>query len=763
MIFQHKWIYYALSVLIASLSVHETTWLLLLLIPLVLHAYLIKFHPVQITILLFCSISVFLYFSTQLKEIEKPIILTGIYTWTHEYKVNGDKIRGLMKDENGRKVYVTYKLSSEEEKHIFESMPLEGKRFLVEGEMVEPKRPQHPYSFNMKKYLKSKGATGIFEIHRLQYIDTKSSFHQKISVMRFHLKKHIEKTFPTSLAPEAKALLIGLQDDVDDETTRAYQKLGITHLFAISGLHIAIFAFIIYEGLICLRIRQEIATILLIILLPIYAIVAGGAPSVWRAVTVLELIIISRYKRRLAIDDALAISFIGFVMIEPWVIYQVGFQLSYLATVSLIYSSRFLHSINSWWLKSFFITFVCQLIVYPLLLYHFYELSISSFIVNLFYVPLFSFLILPINIVLLILSFIPIPLSNLFFTVYEPFRLLITKFTFVLQSVPYQMWVPGKPSLFSMILAYVSVLMALYFIDCRAKIRYIVLVLLIPVFLLHFKGKINPHLVISFVDVGQGDCIVIELPFRKKVYMIDTGGVLRFQQEEWKEGTRYEVGRQVVVPYLKGKGISSIDTLILTHADSDHVEGAEEILKEIRVREIHVTPSSLKKPVMNDLMVEAKIQKVPIKEQMAGNAWRDGEVFFQYLWPFDTDYEGNNDSLVLYVQHGHFHALFTGDLEKEGEQKLLSLYPTLSSIDLLKAGHHGSKTSSSEEFIRQLQPAITIFCAGENNRFGHPHIEVVERFQRMGLKTFTTGEVGTIEIIAKALEMEIRTVTITID
>lgn len=758
MIFKHKWIYYALSVLIASISAHESAWLLFLLFPLVIIAIVKKFSIVhKLSLVIFC-IACFCYFSFQLQNIEKPVELPTTLTWTSEYKINGNMLRGFMKDSDGRKVYVQYKFQSEEEKLQFESTSLVGKRFFIEGELVEPARPAHAYSFRMTSYLKSKGAKGVVEIVSLKYVGTKKGIIEQISVKRFLLQKHIEETFPESLFAEAQALIIGLQDHVDDEMRRAYQKLGITHLFAISGLHIGILSFLFYEGLLRLNIRREFATILLMIVLPLYAILAGSAPSVWRAVIVVELIIISKWKRQLSIDDALAISFIGFVLVEPWVIYQIGFQLSYLATASLIYSSRFLSSIASWWKQSFFITFVCQLIVYPLLLFHFYELSISSFIVNIIYVPLFSFVIIPINILLLIFSFLPSSIVNIVFAIYEPLRLQITKGTFFLQSLPYQMWIPGKPTLLNIFIAYVSVFVTFYFIDMREKWWKVVLVLMLPVVFLQFQWKMNPHLVISFVDVGQGDCIVIELPYRRKVYVIDSGGVLRFQQEAWKERrTPYEVGRQVVVPYLKGKGISTIDKLILSHADSDHVEGAEEILKEIRVKEIHVTPSSLMKPVMEDLLNEAKQQKVPIKEQIAGEAWHVGDVSFQYVWPFDTEYEGNNDSLVLYLKKNDFEALFTGDLEKEGEAELIERFSSLSNIDLLKAGHHGSKTSSSEEFIQKLMPIITIFCAGENNPFGHPHEEVLERFQRLGLKTITTGEVGTIEIVVKDEQMEVRT------
>jgi len=253
---------------------------------------------------------------------------------------------------------------------------------------------------------------------------------------------------------------------------------------------------------------------------------------------------------------------------------------------------------------------------------------------------------------------------------------------------------------------------------------------------------------ITFLNVGQGDCTVIELPFREAVYVIDAGGLLRFEQEQWKKANKdYEVGKQIVVPFLKGKGIRTIDIFIVTHADADHVEGAEEILQELGMKEIHVTPESLKLPIMRDLLREAQKHNVPIKEKMKGTTWQKGESSFYYLWPQDTHYEGNDDSLVLYMQQKAFKALFTGDLEKYGEQQLMMYYgPLIANLTLLKAGHHGSKTSSIESFVELVRPQFTVFSAGLQNRYGHPHEEVVERFANRNLATWTTGVDGTIEI-----------------
>ena len=748
-LWKHNWIYYALSVCISAIASFQSIGLLLLLVLLVVICFMKKLWKWHLVGIAAVGIVSYGYFSYEVSKLAEPVTLPAELTWTDEYKINGVMLRGFMKDANNNKIYVTYQIKNEQEKHLLQSEQLAGQLYYVTGEQVAPSIPAHRYGFKMHQYLQSKNARGIVEIDKMMFVRAKKSILHPIYQQRFQLKQHIEQTFPPSLAAEAQALLIGLQENVDEELNRAYQKLGITHLFAISGLHVALLSMLFFQLLLRLGVRREVANILLLILLPMYAVLAGGAPSIWRAVSVVEFVMLAQYYRwKIPMDDALALSLIIFLLIEPGAIFQVGFQLSYLATYSLVYSSRILARYENFWMQSFFITFVCQILVYPLLLHHFFEISISSFIANIFFVPLFSFVILPINLVLLVFSFIPIPITNVILALYEPLRTWLTEIILIIQQPIIQMWNPGKPSLFWLLVLYGSVLMAFYLLDQCANMTKIAATLLIPALIFHFQTYMHQDLKISFINVGQGDCIVIEMPYRKSVVMIDAGGLLRFGQEQWKErDTPYEVGRQVVVPYLKGRGIQKIDTFVLTHADADHVEGAEEVLREVRVSEVHVTPNSLDKSVMNDFLEEIVKKNTVIIEKIEGDGWQIGDVRFDYLWPHDTHYEGNNDSLVLLMRQGTFKALFTGDLEKEGEEEIVRLYSAvIENVNLLKAGHHGSKTSSSEVFVEKTHPQLVIFTAGENNRYMHPNLDVVNRFEQRNIPYVTTGYEGTIEI-----------------
>ena len=748
--FKNNFIYFLLGTVFCVLTYYESSYFFTLVIGIF---WWLVFKKVSggVMIAYLCYTAFFMLYLTLCFEVNltaNQLESSKHFTFITEPKINGSMMRGFMKDETGLKYYYVYEFPSEAEKNKLQNTSLVGLQIEASGAITEVSS-SHRYSFEMENYLRSKQAVGPFEITQMKMIAYEHSFMQKLAAQRFRVKQYIEQVFPTSLVAEAQALLIGDQDGVDGELERAYQKLGITHLFAISGLHIALLSYLFYETLLRCHIRKEIAYAALIVILPLYAILAGGAPSVWRAVMIVLLIALCKIvKITWPIADILSISGIIYLLLSPYVLFEVGFQLSYLATFSIIYSSQLLQRQSNALQQNFYLTVVCQLLTYPLLLFHFYEVSLSSLCANIVFVPLFSFVILPINLLLLFCSFVSTTISNPLFIVYEPLRNYLTEIILFLQQLPHQMWIAGKPSLFWMIVLYSSVLLSLYVLDAGKYKSAIILTLVIPALLFSFRHIAQSDIQITYINVGQGDSILIELPRREAVYLIDVGGLLRFETEKWKERNElYEVGRQVVVPYLKGKGISEIDRLILTHADADHVEGADELLKEIHVKEIHVTPNSIHDATMNDLLKEATERNIKIVEKYSGHSWQVGEIQFMYLSPFELAYEGNNDSLVLLMRRGNFKALFTGDLEEEGELELIKRYGTvLENITLLKAGHHGSKTSSAEAFLRHTRPRLTIFTAGKDNRYKHPATEVIERMDALQLPYVITGIDGTIEV-----------------
>ncbi|WP_235318435.1 DNA internalization-related competence protein ComEC/Rec2 [Planococcus sp. CAU13] len=691
----------------------------------------------------------FLFFIQDHRHGQLPVY-SGEYEGSARFKdgfrVDGDTVRGFLVLEDGGIVYASYRFRTPAEKALKED-DIRNSLISVSGVFEESRTPSHEFAFNMASYLRSNGASSAFTINRLDYLKPLDGFLAHMSDRREKLKEHIRSSFPESLSTEAEALLIGEREMLSSEQQRVQQTLGISHLFAISGLHVGIIAGGLYFLMLRIGIRKHHAMMSLLIVLPLYALLAGGAPSVWRAVSMTSAVLLLRLiGARVPAAHILLVCFTVFIILEPYVIYKIGFQLSYGASFGIIYSLKLLEAEKSPIKIGLIITFISQFTLYPLLLVHFYSLSLSSFAVNSLFVPLYTLIILPINLLLLFLTFGMPPAADFLFYFYEPFRNFIEQFTVWLAEWPHQMWVPGKPGGLVLCLMVIGII-GFYSLAEKGLRWWKLGIGLLPAVLFTLAPYFDGALRVTFIDVGQGDSALIELPYRKGVYLIDTGGVLRFGNEGFPDRSRlFEVGRQIVAPYLYGNGISAIDALILSHPDADHAEGADEILQLFTVDEIHMTPGSQHLEIVDEFRED--IRDAIIRLPGKGSHWQNGKTSFTYLSPADSDYDGNNDSLVLLVEYEGFKLLFTGDLETDGENDLLASYgEQLADTTLLKVGHHGSKTSSGENFLSQLSPELSIFSAGKDNRYGHPAQEVVKRFERLALPTLNTAEQGTIEIV----------------
>lgn len=742
--------YWTISVAVSALAAYgitELLWLNLLLLPLILTSK--KDIPNLIILLAVSSLS-YCYFinylSTHTPILTEETIIRSMQ-WSETVKIDGGKVKGFAKDPEGVPYYVSYTIGSEEVKNSLLETPLAGRAITVQGTLELPEPPAHEFSFDMASYLRMNGAVYLFRATQMTVHGKVNRPSTRLTERRNAVKSHIKNTFPVSLQTEAEALLIGDRSGMDAELSSEYRTLGITHLFAISGLHVGLLTVMLRLAAKRMRLRIETTDTLLLFLLPCYALLAGGAPSVWRAVSVTMLLLLSASgKLKLKMDDALALSALGFILLKPYVLFQPGFQLSYMAAFSLLYSAQYLQKQQSVLMISASVTAITQVALAPILLFHFYELSLSSFLVNLLYVPLYSIVILPSNIVLLIVSLLSKTVVAPLFFIYEPVRNSIAAVTSWLAALPWQVWTAGKPGAVWLVLMAVSIACAFIVIERWNRRILGLVIVLIPALLFQVKPYLDPTTYVSFLDVGQGDSIVIELGYRKGVYVIDAGGTVSIGPPTWKTpDNQFEVGRQIVVPYLKGKGISTIDKLVISHAHDDHMEGADEVLQELQVKEVHAPVGSLTEENMIPVLTEAKRRNTRIVSMQVGEGWKTGQTEFTYLSPFDEKYSHNDSSLVLLMKNEYGYLLFTGDLEMEGERKIIKKYgQTELSPLILKVGHHGSKTSTTQAFLDFLQPDIAVISVGRNNRYGHPHDEVIERLLAQKVKVFSTAEHGTV-------------------
>lgn len=653
-------------------------------------------------------------------------------------KMDGDLLQVVAVDKRfDEKVIVRYKIKSEEEKETLKTKNFYNCLCKVSGKLSKPSVAKNPNAFHYQKYLASKEIYWVVEITQNPLdncVPVKSMPLTWIKEIRFQGISYLENTFPSEIASLSAALIFGDRSLFDPELLADYQRTGIVHLLAISGLHVSLLIGMFFYLGIRFGLTRQFMTNFLLIILPIYAILTGASPSVNRAVLMIFLVLITvKWKRKLKLFplDAISVALLIYLFFAPKIIYDAGFQLSFAVSFAIILSSasilqRFQRVIP----QMLVISIISQFAAMPILLYHFFEISFISIVANLLYIPLFSYVFLPglylLYFIQIIFGFTP----ALFISFFMNIILLANNLIDHLANSTLTQFIPGRPNWLFLILYILIIVLILVIWEARSypmKKQHL-LILLIGLFLFQSCwNKLNPFGEVTMIDVGQGESILIHLPFGQGTYLIDTGGTMQFNVEEWRQRAKpYEVGRDVVVPFLKGKGITKIDKLILTHGDTDHIGGAISVMKELNVKEILLP--SVAEPSEAELTIiqEAQKREIQLVHVSEGSQWQNGKNLFYILAP-EQNFVGerNSGSIAIFAKVGGLKWFFGGDLDEAGEEKIIEKYPNLS-IDVLKAGHHGSKTSTNEQFVAQLEPRVAWISAGERNRYGHPHKEVLE-------------------------------------
>ena len=668
-----------------------------------------------------------------------PDSLTTFYLeYTENTKVDGDLLQVRAIDlKNKERLLIRYKIKSEEEKDTLKGTNFYGRVCYVKGVLTDPSIAKNPNAFNYRKYLASKKVYYVLEIENNplnQCAEVKSTPLTLIKEVRFTGIHYLEKHFPPEIASLSAALIFGDRSMFDPEVLLNYQKTGIVHLLAISGLHVSLLIGMVFYLGIRIGLTRQFMTNFLLIILPIYAILTGASPSVIRAVLTLFLILsIIKWNKQIKLSpiDAISLTLMIYVFFSPLIILDAGFQLSFSVSYAIILSLRILPRYQQIITAMIAISIISQLAALPILLYHFFEISFISIAANLLYIPLFSFLFLPGLYILFLIQIVFGDTPSILIALFMKIITLANGIIDYLADLSFAQLVTGRPNLMIFTI-YVVIIFFIFLLweagfQQRRKQKAIYLAIALVTFQTVFNWA-NPFGEVTMIDVGQGDSILIHYPFGKGTYLIDTGGTIQFEEEEWKKAAKpYEVGRDVVVPFLKGKGITKIDKLILTHGDTDHIGGTLAVLKDIKVKQILMP--SVAEPSKSEINIiqEAKKREIQVVKVAEGSQWKNGKSLFYVLSP-EKNYQGerNSGSIAIIANIGGLNWFFGGDLDQEGEEKIIEKYPNLH-IDVLKAGHHGSKTSTSEKFINKIKPSIALISVGERNRYGHPHNEVLEQ------------------------------------
>lgn len=668
--------------------------------------------------------------------------------------INGDRLSFQVEDQNKNIVQLSYKMKSASEKKQMRQLHA-GVSCIFDGERKEPQIARNFHGFNYRDYLYKQNIHFILEATYISECrKTSLSLVQWILLLRQQAILGVTEMFPEQSGAFMNALLFGDRQQMTFEVEEQYQQFGLVHLLAISGSHIVLLMVIVYFILLRSGVTREIATVCLIFFIPIYMILAGASPSVIRAsITGVLMLIAFMCSIRLSSLDALSITAICMLIFDPYLVFNIGFQFSFIGSFALLLSAPLLlESGNGVIRNSIYISLISQLVSTPILLYHFGYYSPYSIFLNILYVPFLSLIVLPCSIIILIcLPIIPF-LAKSFANVLSIGLNLSNDFLSYCESLPFTRLNFGQTPILLVALYCVSIISVLMVWERRISKGMVFI--FAGIFLFISTGHyVYPYFresgSVTFLDVGQGDAILMRLPYDQEIYLIDTGGTIRLNKEEWqRKKHEFSVGNDILIPYLQKEGIKKIDKLIVTHGDADHIGAAQELLSNITVKEVVFGRKEQEAILEKAVKKQALEKEVKISEVGEGESWRVNEAEFFVLAPTGKERSENNASIVLWAKLGGITWLFTGDLEEEGEKGLVATYPDLRA-DVLKVAHHGSNTSSITPFLSAVQPNIAIISVGERNRYGHPHKEVIERFEKMGIEIWRTDKQGAISYVFK--------------
>jgi competence protein ComEC len=589
------------------------------------------------------------------------------------------------------------------------------------------------------------------------------SLRRLVSSVRLRLLGRIEEHFSspggTALSREGavlEALLLGERGRMDDGTTESLQRSGLFHLIAISGAHIAIISLLLYSLLRLLRVPRRPADIFLIALLCIYALLVEGRASVFRAVIMTVVYLSGRLLwKKVNLLNTISFSAFLILLVNPFSLFDIGFELTFAATLAIILFYprivKFLPRLPGRIHELFALSVSAQLGVLPLIASSFHRVTFSSLLLNIPAIPLVG-VIMGGGFLFLALSLVSATLAQL---TAQALTLLIRAFLWIsgfLNHVPaLTTRLPG-PHLATLIGYFLFLLLLL--VRPRFKGQRLAALGLFAAFVAvlvtyPFPAAHSPFLKITFLDVGQGDSILVEFPGRKKM-VVDGGGT--------PDGN-FDIGEHVVSPFLWGKGIKKIDYLVLTHGHPDHMNGLVSLAANFKVGEFWEAFSPPENSAYRELRANLAAGVV-MRRVFDGYGRQESGVTIEAIHPppaepFSREVT-NEDSLVLRLTSDGVSFLLAADVETKAEGEITGRGRDVRS-QVLKSPHHGSRTSSSVSFLEHVRPLVVVVTTGRGNPYGLPHPDILERYQAAGARVFRTDEAGAVEITAEGGILHVRT------
>lgn len=601
--------------------------------------------------------------------------------------------------------------------------------------------------FNYRNYLYSKDiiATGE-EFYKQEKQGNRLNLIESSSVqIREYIARNIDNFYPNEAAQMLKAILIGESSTLEDNIKEFYQKAGIIHVLVVSGAHIVLLISVLKALLDKFCVSKRWANYILIFLIIMYIYITGVGESVLRAgiVSIIALIagILGRENDNIT---TIFLSVFILCLLNPMIIYSVGLQLSFSGALGIILLNekikKYLSFIPQILAEAFSVSFSAQLFILPITAYHFNSINLMGIIATLAVTPIID-LIMPSG----FLGILPVLGKIISNANYFLLTLLLNDAKIFSYLNIFELIIP-TPNLFHVVVYYLLLFICFFWSYDKRKLITLISIICIGCFV---GIRLKPQeLEINFLYVGHGDSIFIITP-SKKTILIDTGDKYLYKDSE------YNMAEKTVIPFVLDKGYKDIDLMILSHLDSDHAGGTETILQNLNVKQVIIGRNSVNSERFDEIKETCDGQGIEISLVSAGSRFSIDDIKFDILAPFNELNESeNNNSVVLMMQYNDKKVLFMGDMELEGEELIVKKYNI--DADIIKVGHHGSATSSTEELINEVTPKYSVISVGD--RFSSlPSKEVLDRLKNS--QVYITKEQGGISVIInKKGEINVETV-----
>ncbi len=643
-----------------------------------------------------------------------------------------------------------------------------GNQLIVNGDLSKFQKPTNAYQFDEALYYKNQNIDYKMMAERCQICDTHVNFLSNgLYQLRLKMQSVLGQIKEEEVASSLTAMLLGEKSVMDEETKSLYELGGIAHIISISGLHVSLLGMAIFtllQNVFGLK-AGVVGSIFMILC---YGILTNFSVSTNRAVIMLILMLAAKIAgRTYDLITALSLSGLFILLRQPMQVFQSGFLLSYGAVlgIAVIYPCflevidleaikkgrewkkkerglvaqfirKYCLQVRYYVINSFLYQASIFLVTFPILLVFYYKVSTYSFLINLIVLPLMTYVVL-FGLLGCVLGCFSLNLGVFFLS---PAIFIIKLYLWLCSMVSYlpkAVLVLGKPSAFRIIVY--AVLLVAGGIGLYKKYRVSACLFGFGIFVF-FLPPFSTELTITSVDVGQGDCFVFQMP-NQHVFLIDGGST-----------SASKVGKYRLIPYLYGSGIDHIDEIFVTHADTDHISAVKELLDasakgELSIGCLIMSHTSWDDENYKELCEYAKQRNVEVCFMERGQVLREGDLSITCLHPTYTyvPESANDYSLVLSIEYKEFSMLCMGDLSSKGEEALME-QEAIVSYDVLKVGHHGSKYSSSEQFLNSVNPTVALISCGKDNQYGHPHKELITRLKAVTDNIYQTPITGMIQI-----------------